>query len=208
MPKRSTIQRDPLVDSPAVHTGEPPAAPPATAPPGAGLHDAREVSPRRRDTVERRAARRPDGAHAERARRAAGGRLELLGGNLGIGVASIRRFGAERRIGFVSPAEEFIDVESEVESVAIQPDREEHRLLSATGWAWGVGTFLGAAGIVLGAGLRLLHPRRMILQIALRDGRTLVARTDSVTADALAALAGTAASDDVATADAKVEARG
>jgi hypothetical protein len=125
----------------------------------------------------------------ERGHRATGGRLELLGGSLGTGIVLIKRFGPERRIGFISPAGEHVDLESEVESVASLPDQQEHRLLSATGWALAAGAIVGPLGVAVGGGVRLLHPKRMMLDVRLRNGRMLTARTDSVTCAALQALA-------------------
>jgi len=48
---------------------------------------------------------------------------------------------------------------------------------------------------VAGGGLRLLSPRRMIVQLWLTNGETLIVRTDSVTASGLAALARRKGSD-------------
>jgi len=124
----------------------------------------------------------------EQGHRATGGRLELLGGSFGPGIALVKRFGPEQRIGFMSPAGEHVDLKSEVESVVSLPDQQEHRLLSATGWALATGAIIGPLGAALGGGLRLLHPKRMILDVRLRDGRMLTARTDSVTCVALQAL--------------------
>ena len=80
-------------------------------------------------------------------------------------------------------------MESEIDSVALQPDQREHRLLSATGWALAAGAVMGPVGVALGGGIRLLHPKRIMLNLALRDGRMLTARTDAVTCAALQALA-------------------
>ena len=51
----------------------------------------------------------------EQGRRATGGRLELLGGSFGTGIALIKRFGPEQSIGFISPAGEHVDLEAELE---------------------------------------------------------------------------------------------
>jgi len=141
-----------------------------------------------KDTAER-LVHSPELTQDERGHRATGGRLELLGGSFGTGVALIKRFGPEQRIGFMSPTGEHVDLESEVESVASLPDQQEHRLLSATGWALAAGAIMGPLGVALGGGIRLLHPKRMMLNVRLRDGRMLTARTDSVTCAALQALA-------------------
>ena len=193
MPKRKTILNDPLVDSSAPTIDAD--APTATATSGdtgamreflnQGLESLTSMKDKATRSVRQQLGTTPE----ERAQQATGGQLELLGGNLGTGVRSIQRFGVDGCIGFVSAAGDFINLESEIESIVASPDRHEHRALSAIGWAWGVGTFLGPIGILLGGGIRFLHPRRMILEVRLRNGRTLVARTDQVTANALHQLA-------------------
>jgi hypothetical protein len=116
-----------------------------------------------------------------KARAAVGGRLEILGGDIGIGGGAICRFGREERIGFIAPSGNMVDLESEISAVSGSPDRQERRWLSAVGWAWALGSLTGIVGVVAGGGIRLLQPRRMIVEVALRDGRKFVARTDSVT---------------------------
>jgi hypothetical protein len=49
----------------------------------------------------------------------------------------------------------------------------------------------GAPGAIVGGGLRLLHPRHMIFEMRLRDGRSCVGRTDGLTIGALDAIART-----------------
>jgi len=121
----------------------------------------------------------------EKAGKAVGGRLEILGGDIGAGTCVIWRFGHDERIGFVTSNGKFIDLESELHTCVAWPDRAEHRLLSAAGWAWALASIGGIFGLIAGGGIRLLQPRRMIFAMSLFDGRNLVARTDSVTAAAL-----------------------
>jgi hypothetical protein len=130
----------------------------------------------------------PDKAR-EAARRALGGRLELLGGALGPGWAFIRRVGPETRLGFLT-ADGFVDLETQLQAIRTAPDRAEHRILSAVGWGWTAASLFGAAGAVVVGGIRLMHPRLTIVELALRDGRNIVARTDGITAAALSHLAG------------------
>jgi hypothetical protein len=130
-------------------------------------------------------------------RRAAGGRLDLVSGAFGIASVWIALFGPDRQPGFVSPQGEHVNLATDLEPPVVWPDREEYRLLSAIGWAWTMGTMAGPLGVVLGGGIRLLHPRRMFIDCRLRDGRVFAARTDAVTAGALEAIgrdAGVAAS--------------
>jgi len=191
MPKRKTILNDPLIDqgSPTVRADEPMAASGDTGAIRAFLSQSLDGLTTLKDTATRSVRRRLDTTPEERAQQAAGGQLELLGGSLGTGMTSIQRFGADRRVGFVSFAGDFINLESDIESIVAWPDRQEHRALSAIGWAWGVGAFMGPIGALLGGGVRFLHPRRMILEMRLRKGRSLTARTDSVTVNALYELA-------------------
>jgi hypothetical protein len=130
--------------------------------------------------------RRASGPQASR--RAAGGRLDLVSGAFGVGSVWIALFGPDRQPGFVSPQGDFVDLAADLEAPLVWPDREEYRLLSAIGWAWTMGTVAGPLGVVLGGGIRLLHPRRMFIDCRLRDGRAFAARTDSVTAGALEAI--------------------
>ena len=116
---------------------------------------------------------------------AVGGRLEILGGDLGFGGTMIWRFGRQQRMGFAAPSGRLVDLEGELQAIRAWPDRDEHRVLSAVGWAWALGSLGGIFGVLAGGGIRLLQPRRMVIELNLRDGRKLVARTDSVTATAL-----------------------
>jgi hypothetical protein len=125
----------------------------------------------------------------ERARCAVGGRLEIFGGDLGAGASVIWRHGPGERIGFVAPTGRLIDLASELETAQSWQDRTEHRVLSTLGWAWVIGSLGGIVGILAGGGLRLLLPRRVILQMRLLDGSKMVVRTDSVTESGLKALA-------------------
>lgn len=190
MAKRVTIKNDPLGDlNPAERPDNPPATNPDAEPTTRGTADQSKEALTKRKAAARPSVREATGRRKERVHRAAGGQLELLGGSFGTGLASIRRFG-DGRIGFISPTDERVNLESEVEAVTSSRDREEHRLLSAAGWAWAAGAIMGPLGVALGGGLRLLHPKRMMLNVRLRDGRMLVARTDSVTCAALQALSG------------------
>lgn len=130
----------------------------------------------------------PDTA-SDAGRRALGGKLELLGGALGPGWAFIRRVGPETRLGFLT-ADGFVDLETQLQAIRTAPDRAEHRILSAVGWGWTAASVFGAAGAVVVGGIRLMHPRLTIVELALRDGRNIVARTDGITAAALSHLAG------------------
>jgi hypothetical protein len=190
MPKRTTTENDPISDLDRTEQpGETPSIQPDVPPPSPAIADQhRGTLATLKDTAQR-LTHRPALTPSEQVRRATGGRLELLGGSFGTGTAVIRRFGDEGRIGFVSPAGERVDLEAEVESVASTPDQEEHRLLGAAGWAVALGALAGPFAAALGGGLRLLHPKRMILDLRLRDGRMLTVRTDSVTSAALQALA-------------------
>lgn len=124
-----------------------------------------------------------------KALRIVGGRLEILGGDLGTGSRAIWPLETENEIGFVAPNGRVIDLVRELDTALIAQDRTEHRYLSAVGWAWVLASFGGFVGLAAAAGLRLLEPRRMMVQVRLSDGATIVTRTDSVTASGLAALA-------------------
>ncbi|MGL4959882.1 MAG: hypothetical protein ACRC67_01530 [Inquilinus sp.] len=192
MAKRSTIQNDPLgkLDQPTGEAVEPAAAPADAPGPARTVVDhGRAVFSTLTDVARKTLGGRPRGALAERMKLVAGGRLELLGGDFGVGLVRIRRLGPDGRFGFVAPGGEQVILDAEVAAVLGWPDRQEHRLLSATGWAWTVGSVIGPAGVALGAGIRLLHPGQRMLNLRLRDGRMLVARTDSVTVAGLDALA-------------------
>lgn len=124
-----------------------------------------------------------------KARRIVGGRLEILGGALGTGSRAIWPLGTESKIGFVAPNGRTVDLVQELDAALVARDGTEHRYLSAAGWAWVLASFGGFVGLAAAAGLRLLEPRRMMVQMRLADGSTIVARTDSITASGLAALA-------------------
>jgi len=196
MAKRSTIQNDPLgmLDRPTGEAVEPAAAPAdAPGPTRTVVDQGRAALSTLTDAARKTLGRRLRSAPAERMKLVAGGRLELLGGDFGVGFVWIRRLGPDGRFGFVAPGGEQVILDSEVAAVLGWPDRQEHRLLSAAGWAWTAGSVIGPAGVALGAGIRLLHPGQRMLNLRLRDGRMLVARTDSITIaglDALALMAG------------------
>jgi hypothetical protein len=122
-------------------------------------------------------------------RRAVGGRLEILGGDLGSGSRVIWPQGPGGRIGFAAPSGRFVDLGGELDEAQAWPDRTEHRLLGAVGWAWVLASLGGIVGILAGGGLRLLEPRRMIAKMSLSDGAQLVVRTDAVTVSGLKAIA-------------------
>jgi hypothetical protein len=124
-----------------------------------------------------------------RSRDAIGGKLELLGGELGIKMASIQRYGEAKRVGFHAADGSFIDLQGQIATIVSRPDRNDFRIIEAVGWAVALGALIGVPGAVLGGGIRLLHPARMICEARLRDGRGFVARTDSVTMAALGAMA-------------------
>src|SRR5665213_2493830 len=195
MAKRSTIGRDPFSDgrpgcSFVIHTN------PETNIVDLAAVAAAKDSATPAPVAEAPAEIRPAEIYIEiihiedaKARRAVGGRLEIFGGDLGAGASTIWRHGSRQAIGFFAPTGRLIDLNAELDSVATAQDRTEHRVLSTLGWAWVIGSLGGIIGIMAGGGLRLLSPRRMILQLRLTDGGTLVVRTDSVTASGLAALA-------------------
>jgi hypothetical protein len=180
MAKRRTIGKDPLsmadqgysaeiVPMPIAAPARPPDAAPAPNPPP---HD--------------------DGKPVvidSRWRRAVGGRLEILGGDLGVGSRAIWPLKDDASVGFVAPNGRPVDLLREHFVVQAFPDRTDRRYLSAAGWAWVFASLSGFVGLLAAGGLRLLEPRRMIVAIELRDGAKLVARTDSVTVAGLKACA-------------------
>ena len=120
-----------------------------------------------------------------RGQRSVGGRLEILGGDLGIGSRAIWPLAGEGGgVGFVAPTGRSVDLGQELDTVQAWADKSplEHRYLSAIGWAWVVASVGGIAGLFAAGGLRLLAPKRMMVTMALSDGSKIVARTDSVTA--------------------------
>ncbi len=125
----------------------------------------------------------------QRCRRVVGGRLEILGGDLGSGSRAIWPMNSDASLGFVGPNGRSVDLLRELFVVQAWPDRTEHRYLSAAGWGWVLASLGGVVGLLAAGGLRLLEPRRMIVAMELRDGGKLVARTDSVTASGLKACA-------------------
>jgi len=179
MPRRKTIGKNPLAET--VANAVPQTIVEPQSRPALRLN---EALPALKDSLND-TFRRVASAGSPKARAAIGGRLEILGGDIGIGGGAICRFGREERIGFIAPSGRLVDLEGEIRTVLGSPDRQERRWLSAVGWAWALGSLTGIAGVVAGGGIRLLHPRRMIVEIALRDGRKFVARTDSVTLSAL-----------------------
>lgn len=183
MRKRSTIGRDPLLEarSDFLFAAETNVVELATV----TAKDSPTASPNRSEQLH------PHGVTVdnEKAGRAIGGRLELFGGDLGSGTCVIWRHGANKTIGFVAPTGRFIDFATELAAVESCDDRTEHRILSTLGWAWIIGSLGGVIGIIAGGGLRLLAPRRVIVQMRLTDGSKLVVRTDSVTESGLRTLA-------------------
>lgn len=179
MPKRKTIGKNPLSEAPAEATPAVAEIAPPPKPASASAVAAPVFKNAISNTV-RRMVRIGGDAGA-----AVGGRLEILGGDLGFGGTTIWRFGRQQRMGFSAPNGQLIDLEGELHEIRAWPDREEHRVLSAVGWAWALGSLGGIFGVVAGGGIRLLQPKRMVMELSLRDGRKLVARTDSVTAAAL-----------------------
>lgn len=191
MAKRMTIKNDPLRDINLTEHPEQPGDEAHKSPALDSDSDRSEAALTKRKNVGPLPGDSQTSGSKQEAHLATGGRLELLGGSFGTGVTSIRRF--DGHIGFISPSSERINLESQVEAVTSSPDREEHRFLSVAGWACAGGIFLGPLGIALAGGLRLLHPKRMVLNMRLHDGRMLVVRTDSVTCAALRRLPGLAA---------------
>lgn len=124
----------------------------------------------------------------DKPRNAIGGRLELLGGDLGRSTVLIRSLGDER-IGLYTPQDEFIDLADQIETIAAWRDRTDHRLTAAIGWAWLFGMAASLPGAAIGFGARLLQPSHMVFEMRLRDGRRCVGRTDDITIGALDAMA-------------------
>jgi hypothetical protein len=186
MAKRSTIGKDPLSEA----RSDFPFAAETNVVDLTTVTAAKESSapPPVRQRAERSS---PRSVHVEdaRARCAVGGRLEIFGGDLGAGASVIWRHGPNERIGFVAPTGRLVDLATELAAAQSFQDRTEHRMLSTLGWAWVVGSLGGIVGLVAGGGLRLLIPRRVILQMRLIDGSKMVVRTDSITESGLRALA-------------------
>jgi hypothetical protein len=184
MPKRSTIGKDPLAEAR-------PDFPFAAKTNVVELATAAKDGPASPSSLGRAQEQRPESVPIEdgKAGRAVGGRLEIFGGDLGAGASVIWRHGPNERIGFVAPTGRLIDLAMELEAAQSWQDRTEHRVLSTVGWAWVIGSLGGVIGMMAGGGLRLLLPRRVILQMRLIDGSKMVARTDSVTESGLRALA-------------------
>jgi hypothetical protein len=182
MAKRKTIGKDPLADlSTRPYAAEAVAAAIAAAPVDAPSHRTEEAP----SPIDEPAPLITPGC----GRRAAGGRLEILAGSFGSGVGVIRRFGHSAGIGFTAPTGRLVDFGAELEAVLAWPDRGDHRLLGAVGWAWVLGSLGGVIGLVAGSGLRLLMPRRMIARVRLRDGSEFLVRTDNATVTELEAVA-------------------
>jgi hypothetical protein len=194
--RRTTIGRDPLAAEEAVEVeaeAEAPPPPAVSEPSRSLVVRGRTALAQMTDTTLQLARRggssRRRGANGDRGRDAVGGRLEIWGGAFGRRTVPIELFGDERRMGFIVDSAEFIDLETTVAAVTAWPDHTEHRVLAAIGWGWAFGAVAGTAGAIVGGGLRLLHPRSMIFEMRLRDGRNCVGRTDGVTVRALKALA-------------------
>jgi len=183
MAKRRTIGRDPLSEATSGATYSAEIVPISIQ--SAAAKD--RISP----TVEPPEAIRPEPliVVVGKARRSVGGRLEILGGDLGSGIRVIWPLDSNRRVGFVAPNGRTIDLAQELDVVQASPDRTEHRYLSAIGWAWVLASVGGFIGLAAAGGLRLLEPRRMIVKMELSDGSKLVVRTDSVTVVGLRAFA-------------------
>jgi hypothetical protein len=196
MARRKTIGKDPLGTDVRVTSNVPyemaasvigASAPQAQAKP---FRDVIAVTARIRPAIPIGQNRyRPAVALNAKAHPALGGRIEIIGGDFGIGLRVIALFGDSGHVGFVAPSGDVIDLNQELDVVVAWRDRTEHRFLSAAGWGWALGTVAGPVGIILGAGVRLLHPRRMLLELRLGGHRVLVARTDHVTVKALEDLA-------------------
>ena len=176
MAKRRTIGKDPLAAADRGYSAEivpMPIAAPVRAPEAASSEPGKEKS----III--------DG----RCRRVVGGRLEILGGDLGVGNRAIWPLIHDASVGFRAPNGRTVDLVKELFVVRTWPDRTDHRYLSAAGWAWVFASLSGLVGLLTAGGLRLLEPRRMIVAVELRDGTKLAARTDSVTAAGLKACA-------------------
>jgi hypothetical protein len=183
--KRKTIGRDPLAKSATAPDEFVAAAPLVAAQPLPRLIERQTDF----EAMARHGLGHPERTASAKAWTAVGGRLDIIGGDIAPWSCTIWRFGERQRLGFVAPTGTLIDLETELDKVAVSPDRHEHRVLAAVGWAWVLGSVGGLVGLVAGGAIRLLQPRRMILELKLFDGRRLVARTDHVTAGALEALA-------------------
>jgi hypothetical protein len=129
------------------------------------------------------------------ARRMVGGHLEILGGDLGSGSRAIWPLPGDGRIGFVAPNGRRVDIGRDLVRVHAWGDGAEHRYLSAIGWAWVLGSLGGIPGVLVGGGLRLLEPRRMMATLGLGDGSRVVARTDAITIAGLKALVASRANE-------------
>lgn len=200
MAKRKTIGNDPLAVSPVAplypieHSAEIVPMPMVTA---IVLKDEAPSSPAKRqpiaapprEPIERAPARGPRLPEvAGKARRMLGGNLEILGGDLGSGNRAIWPQAADGRVGFVAPNGRRVDIARDLALVHAWGDGAEHRYISALGWAWILGSLGGVPGVIVGGGLRLLEPRRMMVLLCLTDGSRLVARADAVTVAGLRAL--------------------
>jgi hypothetical protein len=182
MPRRSTIARDPFANMPDATAVDSIEA-------DIGVIDKPEIFSRPGDRAAEAGSNVSPGANAKTAC-AVGGRLEILGGDLGTGSEVVWRYGRSGRIGFIAPTGRFVDLAVELEAVLAWSDRADHPVLSAIGWAWVLGSMAGVFGLAAGGGLRLLFPRRMIVKLRLRDGSDFVARTDRLTVTALEAMVG------------------
>jgi hypothetical protein len=209
MAKRKTIGNDPLAESavvplyPAERSAEivpmPTAAMASAVHEGASFRLMPAEAPPRPEPIKPAAATEPTMARgwpevAGKARRMVGGHLEILGGDLGSGNCAIWPGPRDRRIGFVAPNGRRVDIARDLATIHAWGDGAEHRYLSAIGWAWVLGSLGGIAGVIVGGGLRLLEPRRMMVILGLEDGSRLVARSDAVTIAGLRALVGPRAS--------------
>lgn len=181
MARRRTIGKDPLLSADRSYSAE--IVPISSAQPSPPLEEPKGEEPGQ--------AEQQPILVDHRCRRIVGGRLEILGGDLGLGSRAIWPLAAENdaSVGFVGPTGRPVDLVRELFVVQAWPDRTEHRYLSAAGWGWVLASLGGVVGLLAAGGLRLLEPRRMIVAMELRDGSKLVARTDSVTASGLKACA-------------------
>ncbi|HEY1797585.1 MAG TPA: hypothetical protein VGG57_15850 [Stellaceae bacterium] len=130
----------------------------------------------------------------DKPRNAIGGRLELLGGDLGRSTLVIRLSG-DGRIGLYASQDEFIDLADQIESIAAWRDRTDHPFTAAIGWGWAFSMAAGLPGAAIGFGARMLQPRHMIFEMRLRDRRLCVGRTDEITFGALDAITRDRAAD-------------
>jgi hypothetical protein len=207
MAKRKTIGNDPLAESavvplyPAERSADivpmPGAAPAMRA--DAFSRPMPSAAPPPAEPARVAAATEPAMPHAPRdvdgkARRMIGGHLEILGGDLGSGHRAIWPGPGDGRIGFVAPNGRRVDIARDLVMVDAWGDGAEHRYLSAIGWAWVLGSLGGIPGVIVGGGLRLLEPRRMMAILGLTDGSRLVVRSDAITVAGLRALVGPRAS--------------